>query len=169
MAATEFFLDLQTATQQADCPSQAVFTTWAQLALQQTEPSLGAEVTLRLVDEAESQALNATYRGKNKPTNILSFPCDAPIDFAAEGELTLLGDLIICAPLVVAEAQAQNKPALHHWAHLVIHGMLHLQGYDHETPEQASCMETLEIQLLSQLGIPDPYTATTEQADSQTP
>ncbi|MFY0665400.1 MAG: rRNA maturation RNase YbeY [Natronospirillum sp.] len=112
-------------------------------------------LTVRLVDSAESQQLNNTYRGKDKPTNVLSFPFEAPADIPLEEDY--LGDLVICVPVVNEEALAQHKPVLHHWAHMVIHGALHLLGYDHISDVDAEEMEQLERELLLQLGIPDPY------------
>ncbi|MFK7160534.1 rRNA maturation RNase YbeY [Marinospirillum sp. MEB164] len=152
-------LDLQIATQAADevLPSLTDLQSWLDLAYPADQPA--TEVTLRLVDEEESQALNAAYRGKDSPTNVLSFPFEAPIDLPPEAELSLLGDLVICVPKVLEEAQQQGKAPLHHWAHLVIHGLLHLQGWDHETEAEAEAMESHEVQLLAQLGIPDPYQA----------
>lgn len=116
------------------------------------------ELTIRFVDEKESADLNEQYRHKKGSTNILSFPFDAP----AEVELNLLGDLIICAEVVRKEATEQKKEELAHWAHMVVHGTLHLLGYDHLTDEQASVMETKEIKILSQLGYTDPYRETEE-------
>ena len=151
------WLDLQLATEQPElCPTEKDLLAWCNLALQTTMPA-ETELTLRIVDEAESQQLNNDYRGKNQPTNVLSFPFEHPIDLPAEAELSLLGDLVICLPKVMQEAIEQQKPALDHWAHLVIHGMLHLQGYDHETDQEAELMENLEIELLSKLGISNPY------------
>lgn len=112
-----------------------------------------AEVVVRVVDEAESAALNEAYRGRRGPTNVLSFPFEAPPG-ASTG---LLGDLVICAPVVAREAQEQGKPARAHWAHMVVHGVLHLLGYDHQTPVQAVEMEDLERDILARLGYPDPY------------
>ena len=111
------------------------------------------ELTIRLVGEEESAELNQQYRHKKGPTNILSFPFDAP----DEVELNLLGDLVICVDIVKKEAIEQKKEELAHWAHMIIHGTLHLLGYDHLTDEQASIMETKEIKILSQLGYSDPY------------
>ena len=111
------------------------------------------ELTIRFVDEKESADLNEQYRHKKGSTNILSFPFEVP----AEVELNLLGDLIICAEVVRKEATEQKKEELAHWAHMVVHGTLHLLGYDHLTDEQASIMETKEIKILSQLGYTDPY------------
>lgn len=106
------------------------------------------EITLRLVDSAESQTLNRDYRGKDKPTNVLSFPM---------GEPDYLGDIVICAPVVAAEAVEQGKAARAHWAHMVVHGVLHLLGHDHIDDGEAATMEALERKLLARLGFPDPY------------
>ena len=118
--------------------------------------NISGEVCIKIVDEAESQTLNHTYRGKNQTTNVLSFPSDVP-DFVAS---THLGDLAICATVVEQEATAQNKALEHHWAHMSIHGVLHLLGYDHMEDDEAEEMETLEVELLQGLGINDPYTYT---------
>ncbi len=143
-------LDLQLASEAADLPDRADFATWAELALED-EPRRG--LVIRLVDEAESRRLNRDYRGKDRPTNVLSFPFESPPGVPVEH----LGDLVICAPVVAREAAEQGKPPAHHWAHLVIHGVLHLRGFDHQTPEEAQHMEALERRLLARLGIPDPY------------
>lgn len=161
------WVDLQLATTQPDaCPDESDFFRWVELALQPDSP-VDAEVTIRIVDDEESQQLNHTYRGKNKPTNVLSFPFEHPIDLPPGAELSLLGDLVICLPQVQREAAEQGKPVAQHWAHLVIHGLLHLQGHDHETDEEAQAMETLEITLLDQLGIANPYISNDEQVDLQ--
>jgi len=143
-------VDLQIATECSQLPSESQLCQWAAKALQSAQPF---EVTVRIVDEAESQELNHTYRGKDKPTNVLSFPFEAPPGI----DINLLGDLVICAPVVMLEAQEQGKTAEAHWAHMIIHGMLHLQGYDHIEDDEAEIMETLETQLLKELGYPDPY------------
>lgn len=147
-----FFVDLQVASQQTDgLPSQTQLTHWfQQAAMPFTER---AEITIRIVDNAESQALNHAYRGKNKPTNVLSFPFEAPIGV----ELDLLGDLVICRDIVEQEAIQQNKPLQAHWAHMVIHGTLHLLGYDHIDDEEAEEMESLEIKIMDTLGFDNPY------------
>ena len=111
------------------------------------------ELTIRFVDEKESAELNKQYRNKKGPTNILSFPFEVP----AEIELNLLGDLVICSDIVKREAVEQNKQELAHWAHMVVHGTLHLLGYDHLTDAEADVMEDKEIKILSQLGYTDPY------------
>lgn len=116
------------------------------------------DITIRMVDEPDSQALNRDYRGKDKPTNVLSFPADFPADMIALMGQQPLGDLVICLPIVLAEAQAQGKRVEHHLAHLVVHGTLHLLGYDHETsPDDEAHMEGLEIGTLARLGFSNPY------------
>lgn len=116
--------------------------------------NISGEVCIKIVDKTESRDLNSTYRQKDKPTNVLSFPADIP-DFV---ESTHLGDLAICAPIVEQEAQEQNKPITDHWTHLTIHGCLHLLGYDHIEDQDADEMEALEVELLAGLGIRNPYT-----------
>ena len=111
------------------------------------------EITIRLVDDEESQFLNSTYRNKDKPTNVLSFPFEAPPGV----ELPFLGDLVICSSVVAMEAKQQNKEEQHHWAHMVIHGCLHLLGYDHINDNEAEEMETTEVTILRSIGIDDPY------------
>lgn len=144
-------LDLQLACTAETLPSQTDFHAWAAAALGQEHED--AEVTIRIVDADESQALNRDYRGKDQPTNVLSFPFQAPPGVP----LDLLGDLVICAPVVEQEAQAQQKAVSNHWAHMVIHGMLHLLGYDHIDEQDAEQMEALEIKILKGFNIPDPY------------
>ncbi len=144
-------VDLQLATAASALPSLEQLTQWASLAAKDRFD--GGEITIRLVDKEESQTLNRTYRNKDKPTNVLSFPFEVP-----EGvEIDLLGDLVICVQIVAEEAELQHKKPLDHWAHLVIHGMLHLLGYDHIQDDEAHEMETLETLLLAQIGIGDPY------------
>lgn len=145
-------LDLQLATAAGDLPSEAQLRQWCELALRQrTAPS---ELTIRIVDEAEGRELNHTWRGKDYATNVLSFPAEIPDGLL---DIPLLGDLVICAPVVAREAAEQGKHAEAHWAHLVIHGCLHLLGYDHIDDAEAEEMEALERQLLAELGHPDPY------------
>lgn len=149
---SEAIIDLQIAIDDdPSLPTAAELQTWVNCVTANLEESV--ELTVRIVDRAESQQLNHSYRGKDYPTNVLSFPFEVP-----EGiELNLLGDLVICAPVVAAEAAEQNKPLAHHWAHMVIHGTLHLLGYDHIDDQEAEEMEALETRLLSQLKIPAPY------------
>lgn len=144
-------LDLQLACKADKLPSQADFQAWAAAALAELREH--AEVTIRIVDAAESQTLNRDYRGKDKPTNVLSFPFEAPPGI----ELDLLGDLVICASVVAQEATEQQKSLRNHWAHMVIHGMLHLLGYDHIDEQDAEQMEALEVEILKGFNISDPY------------
>jgi len=148
-------VDLQIISTSQALPSQQQFTQWVALASQQRA---NAEVLVRVVDEAESAELNLTYRQKTGPTNVLSFPFERPEGLPAEAlDVEYLGDLVICAPLVDEQAKQQCKPVFEHWAHLVIHGCLHLQGYDHIDAVDAEVMERLEVTLLDSIGIDDPY------------
>jgi len=144
-------LDLQLASSASDLPDVTQFQRWLQAAILPFQDE--AEVTIRIVDEPESQQLNLQYRGKDKATNVLSFPFQCPPGI----ELPLLGDLVICAGVVSAEAAEQNKPLAAHWAHMVVHGCLHLLGFDHINDADAEQMEAEEIQILQQLGISNPY------------
>ncbi|WP_323944246.1 rRNA maturation RNase YbeY [Aeromonas caviae] len=145
-------LDLQLACASPDgLPSETQLQGWLDGTILGFQPE--AEVTVRLVDEAESRELNHTYRGKDKPTNVLSFPFEAPPGL----ELPLLGDLVICRQVVEAEAVEQGKPLMAHWAHMVVHGSLHLLGYDHIEDEEAEEMEQLERDIMQELGFADPY------------
>lgn len=143
-------IQLQAATD--GIPQESQLIAWARAGWR--GPGDDAGVVLRVTDEAESRQLNHDYRGMDKPTNVLSFPFE-PIP---QIELRHIGDLVICAPVVAREAREQGKTAAAHWAHMVVHGMLHLQGYDHETDDQAVAMETLETDILTGLGFPAPYT-----------
>lgn len=145
------FLELQVATEFTDYPDEAQFQSWMDTVL--SDPAENSEIVIRLVDKAESAELNEQYRHKIGPTNILSFPFEAPEDIAMD----LLGDLVVCAPLIAEEAVQQNKPPLHHWAHITIHGILHLLGYDHIQDQEAEEMEALEIKILHKLNIANPY------------
>lgn len=144
-------LDLQNATTAPQVPSASQFIKWLETAL--TGIKSAAEVTIRLVDEDESHELNHQYRGKDKPTNVLSFPFEAP----PMVELDLLGDLVICVQVVEQEAKEQEKSLESHWAHMVVHGCLHLVGYDHIEDQQAEEMESLERTIMDRLGYEDPY------------
>ncbi|MGO1750016.1 MAG: rRNA maturation RNase YbeY [Marinobacter sp.] len=147
---SELTVDLQSVFKGPGVPEESLFRAWAQTAWLGQEPS---EVTIRIVDIEEGQALNHQYRGKDKPTNVLSFPFEAPAGIT----VPLAGDLVICAPVVEGEALEQLKEPVTHWAHMVVHGMLHLQGYDHINDEDAEAMEALEIRLLAQFGFGNPY------------
>jgi len=148
-------VEVQIASDCAELPDATQFTQWVDLAIEQRK---GADVVVRIVDEPESAELNTRYRQKDGATNVLSFPFEAP-DWMPPEVLAddILGDLVICAPVVIREAVEQDKPVLAHWAHMVVHGCLHLQGYDHIDPEQADTMESLEIKLLNSIGINNPY------------
>ena len=145
------YLDIQIATEFTDIPSERQFQNWIDTVL--TDTTQNSEIVIRLVDKAESTELNQKYRHKQGPTNILSFPFDAPEVIQSD----LLGDLVICAPLIAEEAQQQHKKPEHHWAHITIHGILHLLGYDHIEEVDAEEMEALEIRFLNMLKIANPY------------
>jgi len=153
-ASARLELEVQYATDTADVPSRADFLAWAQAALH----GIGhpVELVIRVVDPVESRELNRRYRGKDKPTNVLSFPFDVPPGI----ESSHIGDLVICASVVAEEAQQQGKPTADHWAHMVVHGILHLRGYDHQSDQDAQAMEALEKQILQEMGIDDPYRET---------
>jgi probable rRNA maturation factor len=144
-------LDLQIASE-APVPSHAQFRLWCEMGLRPR--SADSELTIRLVDETEGRELNHTWRQKDYATNVLSFPADVPDDML---DIPLLGDLVICVPVIAREAREQGKDADAHWAHMVIHGCLHLLGFDHLDDEEAEEMEALERTLLGELGYPDPY------------
>lgn len=132
-------------------PDDEAFTRWANLAAE--GKAEGAELCIRIVDAAESRRLNNEFRGLDKATNVLSFPFEAPADIP----VNILGDLAICSDVMQREAKEQAKLEEHHWAHLVIHGVLHLLGFDHIKNVDAETMEALETKLLAHLGISDPY------------
>jgi len=145
-------LDLQLACANSEgLPAPAQLQYWLDTCILPFQPE--AELTVRIVDEEESQTLNRTYRAKDKPTNVLSFPFECPPGI----ELPLLGDLVICRQVVEREAAEQGKPLEAHWAHMVVHGSLHLLGYDHIDDEEAVEMESLEQEFMQALGFPDPY------------
>ena len=148
----KMIIDLQIACEQeTGLPTAEQIEQWATAAIQ--SQSNEVEMTVRIVDEAESHELNLNYRGKDRPTNVLSFPFECP----DEVELPLLGDLVICRQVVEREAQEQDKPVMAHWAHMVVHGSLHLLGYDHIEDDEAEEMESLETQIMTGLGFADPY------------
>ncbi|TAK64532.1 rRNA maturation RNase YbeY [Methylobacter sp.] len=144
-------IEIQTVFESAGQPNQQQIQLWIDTALDDCDQD--TEIVVRIVDEQESAELNEQYRHKSGPTNILSFPADLP-----EGvELDLLGDLVICAPVMEKEALEQNKILAHHWAHIIVHGVLHLLGYDHLDEPQAELMENKEIVILNKLHINNPY------------
>ncbi len=134
-----------------ETPSDDQFTRWVQRAISDHRDS--AELSIRIVDNTESQTLNHTYRGKDKPTNVLSFPAHFPDGV----DVNWLGDLILAQPVVLAEAKEQGKTLEAHWAHLTVHGVLHLLGYDHIDDSDAEEMEKLETEILVKMGYPPPY------------
>lgn len=152
---------IENASEGEDVPDPSTMRRWLSAALTyQHHPveihdpnTTDIEINLRIVDEAESQTLNARYRQRDTPTNVLAFPADLP-DYI---ELPLLGDVVICAPVVRREAREQNKIPDAHWAHMVIHGTLHLLGYDHLEDEEANLMENIETEILKLLNYPPPY------------
>lgn len=146
-------IDVQFAVFADGIPSGELIQQWATHALQGERET--AELVVRIVDEAEMTALNREYRGKDGPTNVLSFPYEPMPGVTSD----LLGDVVICAPVVAMEAIKQGKPLASHWAHIVIHGVLHLLGHQHTKDGDAQRMEALETVLLDRLGFADPYLA----------
>ena len=143
-------VDVQYATACTDIPDHEEFVNWARVCLESLKDD--AEFTIRIVDESEITELNRKWRGIDKATNVLSFPAgDNPV------MPQLLGDIVICAPVINKEAEEQRKTMDAHWAHMIIHGLLHLLGYDHVNDKDAEKMETLEIKKLKLLNYPDPY------------
>jgi len=149
-------VEVQYASALGGLPAAADLQRWAHATLARC--AAAGAVVIRIVDDGEGAALNRAYRGKAGPTNVLSFPFEAPPGVPVD----LLGDLVICAPVVRAEAAEQRKNEPAHWAHMVVHGCLHLLGHDHQDDREAQEMERLEREILSALGYPDPY-ATNEQ------
>jgi probable rRNA maturation factor len=139
----------------AGLPASQSFRKWVMAALNGRIRE--ADLAIRMVDEAEGRALNRHYRGKDYATNVLSFPAELPEGLPKGMKFPLLGDLVICAPVVAREAKEQNKPLLAHYAHLTVHGVLHLLGWDHMDDKEAVAMEQLEREILAELGVDDPY------------
>lgn len=147
-------IDVQRACEATDSPDERLLRRWIKAALVNQEWTLDdTEVALRIVDETESAALNQQYRGGRGATNVLSFPFAA----VTPEPLPMLGDLVICAPVVAREAAEQNKTEEAHWAHMLVHGILHLLGHDHLTDDEAETMEALETQIMLRLNYPAPY------------
>jgi probable rRNA maturation factor len=147
-------LDVQLAVEKEnDLPTEDQLHTWASMALVTRTEHEEPELTIRIVDEEESQELNNEYRGKDKPTNVLSFPFEAP----AHVPIPLLGDLVVCKQVVEREAIEQDKTLTAHWAHMIVHGCLHLLGYDHIEDGEAEEMEGIERVVMNDLGFEDPY------------
>ena len=143
------------AVPRAGVPAAASFRKWAAAAL--AGRIREADLAIRLVGTREGRALNRHYRGRDYATNVLSFPAELPEGLPKDVRLPLLGDLVLCAPVVAREAREQGKPLNAHYAHLTVHGCLHLLGWDHEDAREAEAMEQLEREILATLGLPDPY------------
>lgn len=146
-------INIQFAADKRLAPKASFIRLWANAALPISSSEI--EVNIRIVDKEESESLNAEFRGKNKPTNVLSFPTHLPDDL--DPDLNLIGDIAICADIVNQEAKDQGKEQNAHWAHMVIHGIYHLLGYDHENDKEAQEMESLETATMKKLGFLDPY------------
>ena len=149
-------VDIQIAVEDESIPKSGDIILWINRAFQLSGCNGEAEVSVRIVDEVEMQKLNVKYRDQDKPTNILSFPADL-IDGLPHDVQLFLGDIVICAEIVRREAEEQNKTASDHWAHMLVHGMLHLLGFDHINESDAAVMENLEIQIMTNHGIANPY------------
>ena len=152
---------MQVASAAGGIPREAVIRGWVldAIAAHGALDSAASEVSVRVVDEAEMRQLNGDYRNRDTSTNVLSFPA-GPIGGLPLDAPSSLGDIVVCAPVVAREAREQGKPAAAHWAHMLVHGTLHLLGYDHVEPEQADEMEALELRILSQRGLENPHTLT---------
>ena len=148
-------LDVQYAAEESadHAPSPEAFERWAAAVLRELEEAEAVSLTVRIAGEDEVRSLNGRYRGVEQPTNVLSFPMDLLVPLQPRP----LGDIVLCGPLVRQEALAQGKPEEAHWAHLTVHGILHLVGYDHQSDDEARMMESLERHILAGLGYPDPY------------
>jgi probable rRNA maturation factor len=154
-------VDLQVASDVADLPDEEQIERWVASTLHaaDADDARDLEISVRLVNEDESRKLNHRFRHQDQATNVLSFPF-SPLDGLPEETVKSLGDLVICAPVVVREARQQDKALLDHWAHMVVHGTLHMLGYDHQDDTQAAAMEALETSILRDFGIEDPYRET---------
>lgn len=150
-------VELSTQCSASWLPDAKLCKTWLERALELSDSPSECDVSLRFVEAQESNALNLEYRGNDSATNVLSFPAHIPEAITALLPSLPLGDIVICPQVVELEAQQQHKALEHHWAHLLIHGLLHLQGLDHETADEAADMESLEIKILESLGITNPY------------
>lgn len=149
-------VDVQNATDDDTAPETAEVESWVARTVSVAGVDGHLEVSVRIVDASEIHALNREYRGKDKPTNVLSFPAGEVAGLPPDVP-RLLGDIVICAEVVRTEAAEQGKDVANHWAHMLVHGTLHLLGHDHETDAEAVEMEALEARVLSHFGVPDPY------------
>lgn len=148
-------LEIQRATTSTNTPDDDQFQRWINaIPAKQDHVS---RFTIRIVDEEEARRINRDYRNRDYATNVLSFRAELPDSLPQEIRQSQLGDILICAPVVVRESLERRRPEADHWAHLTIHGVLHLLGHDHEQPDEAAVMESLETEILQKLGIPDPY------------
>ena len=151
-------VDVQNACDDDTAPEVPIVESWVVRTVAAAGAGHEFEVSVRIVDSAEIHALNSKYRSKDKPTNVLSFPAGKVAGLPADIPV-LLGDIVVCASIVCDEAKAQGKAVEDHWAHMLVHGTLHLFGFDHETDSEAAAMETLETRILSDHGVADPYGA----------
>lgn len=151
-------VDVQRACDNETVPDNSFVTAWLTRSVAEAGRPADAELSVRIVNEDEMRSLNCAFRGKDKPTNVLSFPAGDVAGLPADAPLPL-GDIVICAGVVSAEAAAQGKTEDDHWAHMLVHGTLHLLGFDHETDAEAADMEALETRILGEHGIADPYGA----------
>ncbi|MBM7332584.1 MAG: rRNA maturation RNase YbeY [Alcanivorax sp.] len=159
-------VEVQWASDASDAPDESDLRAWALKAAEVAGGVVG-DITVRVVDDAEIRVLNREYRGKDKATNVLSFPFDMPEGLPEDAFEPLLGDIVISAPVVRREAAEQDKALDAHWAHMVTHGVLHLLGYDHIEDEDAEVMEALEVRALAELGYPDPYQPLDDQPSTE--
>jgi probable rRNA maturation factor len=151
-------VDLQIASEVRSLPCEAEIRSWIASVLDAVPGTRATEVSVRIVDQEESRSLNHRFRGKDKATNVLSFPVvDDVISGLPDAARQSLGDIVVCGPVVEAEAAEQRKPVADHWAHMLVHGTLHLLGYDHEACDDAEVMEAIERRILAAQGVPDPY------------
>ena len=152
-------VEVQYVSEAKNVPDEKQIQYWVEstLTLLKERESENAEVVVRVVDREESAQLNQQYRGKQGATNVLSFPFEMPDEVKESGDMKLLGDLVICAQVVEEQAQEQGKELFAHWAHMVVHGCLHLTGYDHQASGEAEKMESLETAILKEAGFPAPY------------
>ena len=159
-------IDVQIACDDTDIPSADEISAWVERALADAGRNIepGTELSVRVVDKEDMRALNRDYRQKDKATNVLSFPAGPLVGLPADMPEPL-GDIVVCAAVVSDEAVAQGKTLLAHWAHMLVHGTLHLLGYDHETETQAADMEALERKILTHHGLTDPYGASHQRTD----
>lgn len=155
--AADIFVEVQRLTDSVTTPDDQEFERWVSVALAGKRQQ--ADVVIRIVDREEARQFNLQYRQKDYATNVLSFPAELPEGIPANVAGSVLGDLLICAPVVAEEAKSQGKQELDHWAHLSVHGVLHLLGYDHEVESEAAVMESLEVEILKELGVSDPYSS----------